>query len=79
MIEKACSHAGARKENKLELKNLILVMIFQRFEGKKMKVILDTNVFISGIFFSAHLQKIKLSEFRGIAILNPRDFVGKYL
>jgi len=44
-----------------------------------MRVILDTNVFISGIFFSAHLQKIKLSEFRGIAILNPRDFVGKYL
>ncbi len=44
-----------------------------------MKIVLDTNVFISGIFFSGPPSQIKITGYQGITVFKPREFVYRYL
>jgi predicted nucleic acid-binding protein len=64
-----------------------------------LKVVIDTNVFVSGVFFSGPPYQIlkcvlasesrtiisgdkhllKVSGYKDIEVLKPRDFVDKYL
>jgi predicted nucleic acid-binding protein len=46
-----------------------------------MKVILDTNVFVSGVMVITTGDKalLRTSGYAGIEVLTPRAFVAKYL
>lgn len=44
-----------------------------------LKVVMDTNVFVSGVFFSGDKHLLKVSGWQGIQVLKPREFVDLYL
>lgn len=45
-----------------------------------LKVVMDTNVFVSGVFFGGPpYQILKAWQYEGIEVLKPREFVDGYL
>ncbi len=45
-----------------------------------LKAVMDTNVFVSGVFFSGPpYQILKAWQYEGIEVLKPREFVDRYL
>jgi predicted nucleic acid-binding protein len=43
-----------------------------------LKVVMDTNVFIAGVFFSGDRHLLKVSGYQGIEVLKPRELVDRY-
>jgi predicted nucleic acid-binding protein len=44
-----------------------------------MKIVLDTNVLVSGIFFSGDSDLILVSGYADIQVLTPKAFVSEHL
>ena len=44
-----------------------------------LKVVMDTNVFVSGVFFSGDKHLLRVSGYEGIEVLKPREFVDRFL